>query len=117
MEPSIMNFTPDPITSPRALTDSDEEEDNGAPKPFPFEFKNPVTEQQQPIYGENEFPDASQTSDSLLRTAMTIADILSTEDIHKDAAQTLLNLPNSIDTSNSATLLMGAKSKSPPGKG
>jgi hypothetical protein len=116
MEPSIMNFTSAP--SPRALTDSEDEEDedNGAPKPFPFDFKNPVTEQQQPIYGENEFFPASQTSDSL-RTAMTIADILSTEDIHKDAAQTLLNLPNSIDTSNSATLLMGAKSKSPPGKG
>jgi hypothetical protein len=54
---------------------------------------------------------------------MTIADVLDTpiiaEEIQKDVAKTLLDLPNSIDTSNGATLLhgMGSKSKSPPGKG
>jgi hypothetical protein len=115
MEPSIMNFTSAPMTNPRALTDSDEEEDNGPPIAFPFVFKSPVAEQQQPIYAENELLPVSQTSDSLLRTAMTMADVL--DDVHTDVAQTLLNLPNSIDTSNTATLLMGAKSKIPPGKG
>jgi len=125
LEPSIMNFTSVPVSSPRDVMASDEEEeDDNAPKQFPFEVKNPVTEQQQPIYAENEFPDVSQTSDSLLRTAMTIADILNTppicslppaaiactldaeENNHKDAAQTLLNLDS-----------LGAKSRNPPGKG
>ena len=116
---STMNLAPAPITSPRDLSDSEEE--SRAPEHFPFQSKNPVSEQ-QPIFGECDFFPPQQTSDSM-RTVMTIADVLDTpiiaEEIQKDVAKTLLDLPNSIDTSNGATLLhgMGSKSKSPPGKG
>jgi hypothetical protein len=138
---STMNLSPAPITSPRDLSDS--EEGSSAPEPFPFRSKDLVSEQ-QPIYRECEFFSPQHTSDST-RTVMTIADVLGTsivspqqtsdsmrivmkiadvlgtpiEEIQKDVAKTLLDLPNSIDTSNGATLLhgMGSKSKSPPGKG